>query len=361
MIFNDIVFTLEIKENGYYAFSEGRYYKVNKNTFNILRSFKDGKPVDQIAADYSIDKSEIEKILSVLAKKQPNNGKITKMFVLIPAVVNNFIGRLFQFFGKTGLLAVIAVLFVLSVSFHLFNGGFKLLYDNLGLIDYLVILCVVIMIHEYGHIAMAYKRGLKNLNIYAGFYMIFPIFYSKMDELVTFNFRNRLLVNFGGIYFQMIAVVISYACYFYYGHEMIQLFITINLAIILINIIPFSFTDGYWLYSDLVKVDNLNNKATKLISNAIRMNFNEKQPFSIVLYAIFRTFVSFGLMVYVIYFLFERSQYLEDTFYQLKESNWNIIAIFRSIFLLFPFILFILYLVKKIRYGLALYTGRNSQ
>jgi putative peptide zinc metalloprotease protein len=360
MDYKNLIYTLEEKENGYYACSRGRYFRINEKTFHVLKSFSEGTSVDELAADYRIEKDEIEKILFLLDSEQLKQGNVSKLLTFIPSAVNNIMGKFLSFTGNIKCLAATVLIFVLFTIYYLFEHDFRFIYADMGFVDYLVAVFVVVLIHEYGHITMAYKLGLKDLNIYVGFYLIFPILYSKISELVTFKFKNRLIVDFGGIYFQMITLVISYLFYFFYGHEFVQLFIMVNMFIMLINIIPFSFTDGYWLYSDLFQIENLNSKATKFIGNVINLKFNEKQPFSIMFYAVFRNLVFAVIMIYVVCFLLKQLQYIDDTFYGLKESNWSIFSIFRCFMLLLPFVLFTIYLIRKIHYGITKYYKRIS-
>jgi putative peptide zinc metalloprotease protein len=343
---------LEKTENGFFALNNGRYFKVNEVTYQILQAKINGKPTEMISNEFGISIDEIEKIWNILNSKQVTDDKISKLILLIPSTINNFVGKTFKFICNKYIFLVVSLFFIITLAYYFMFDDFKLLYANIGIIDYLIALFLTIIIHEYGHIVTAYYRNIKNLNIYLGFFIIFPTFYTKMNDLVTKSFRQRLLVNFGGIYFQMTSFVVFYIIFLFYNSEFIQLFLSIDLIIILINIIPFYFTDGYWLYADFFEIENLNAKSSTLLSNFFRLNFkdaNRSRP--LLLYTIFKSFVSIFIFGYILFFLYNQSYYIGDTLSQIKESNGSIMVILRCFLLLFPYILFGLYIIKKIYYG----------
>jgi putative peptide zinc metalloprotease protein len=209
------------------------------------------------------------------------------------------------------------------------------------------------MIHEYGHIVAAYYRNMKDLNIYAGFFIIFPTFFTKINDLVTKKFKQRLIVDFGGIYFQIISFIIVYLLCHIYKSDYLELFLSVNLIIISINIIPFYFTDGYWLYSDIFEIENLNVKSSAVLKGILTFNFTNEnfKKSTILIYTVFKSILFVAIMIYVIRFLYYQSFYLGDTFYQIKESHGSIIVILRCFLLLLPYILFVLFIFNKLYYG----------
>lgn len=344
---------LEKTENGYFAIASERYFKINEVTYEILQAKISGRPTDEISKEFEIKSDEIEQIWDKLNSKQVKKKKISKLFLIIPSVINNSIGRLLAFLCQKYIFIMFILGFCATLCHYLFFNNFKLLYANLGIIDYLIVLFITVIIHEYGHIVTSYYRGLKNLSIYLGFFIIFPILYTKISDLVTKKFNDRLLVDFGGVYFQLIFFAILYLTGLFYQSDYIQLFLIIDLFIIIINVIPFYFTDGYWLYADIFKIENLNAKSALLFKELLHWRFNDgnfKKP-AILFYMIFKIIIFGAIIAYVAVFLYSQSFYIGDTFYQIKESNGGIIVILRCLLVLLPYILLSLFIFNKIYSG----------
>jgi putative peptide zinc metalloprotease protein len=354
--------SLEKTENGYFAISNERFFKINELTYKILQLKISGETTNDISKEFGVSSDEIDKVLTVFDSKSKIN-KISKLCLFIPSTINNIIGRSLVFICHKYLIIIFLIGFLLaSIHFFMYNN-FSLLYANVGIIEYLIALFAVVILHEYGHIVTAYYRHLTNLNIYVGFFLIFPTLYVNINDLVTKKFKNRLLVDFGGIYFQIVSFLIVYVLDIFFNSDYIKLFLSINFFVMIVNIIPFYFTDGYWLYADFFEVENLNKKSSALLKKTFCFDFkNEHIKHPVVrFYAIFKLLIFTILAFYITTFLYSQSFYIEDTYYQVIESKGNISTIFRFIFLLFPFVLISILIFKKIHYGITKYIGRNSK
>ncbi|MEL7162822.1 MAG: hypothetical protein AAFN92_18840, partial [Bacteroidota bacterium] len=62
----------------------------------------------------------------------------------------------------------------------------------------------VLLFHELGHAASAYRFGVKPKKIGAGFYLVFPVLFADITEAWKLNRNRRLIVNMAGIYLQLL-------------------------------------------------------------------------------------------------------------------------------------------------------------
>jgi putative peptide zinc metalloprotease protein len=132
----------------------------------------------------------------------------------------------------------------------------------LFIISYVFLFCVS-MFHEFGHASAASRFGIKAKEIGFGFYLIFPVLYTDVTKVWLLNRYRRIVVNVGGIYFQ---ILINIALYFAFknftSHQNIvsALFLT-NTTLALYSLNPIMRNDGYWIYSDFFDIPNLSKTA----------------------------------------------------------------------------------------------------
>jgi putative peptide zinc metalloprotease protein len=147
------------------------------------------------------------------------------------------------------------------------------------------IIVSILLIHELGHAAASYRFGVKSKEIGFGLYIIFPVLYTDVTEVWRISKIKRVIVNLGGIYFQLlINLGLIYGIYRSFGSfENINTFrylIQINIATILINVIPFLKFDGYWLYSDIFTIPNLKQQSTTYFTKLLKFLI-PKLPFKL--------------------------------------------------------------------------------
>ena len=132
----------------------------------------------------------------------------------------------------------------------------------LFIVSYVFLFCVS-MFHEFGHASAASRFGIKAKEIGFGFYLIFPVLYTDVTKVWLLNRYRRIVVNVGGIYFQMlinIALYFAFKNFTNYQNIVSALFLT-NTTLALYSLNPIMRNDGYWIYSDLFDIPNLSKTA----------------------------------------------------------------------------------------------------
>ncbi len=106
-----------------------------------------------------------------------------------------------------------------------------------GFLYELTLIFIVLFIHETGHILIAKKYGLKviSLKIYP-FGMIL-----SLDGVESLSKIKTITLYLGGILFQIICILVLFGLNF----QVPQLFLIINIVVIILNLLPIAPLDGY--------------------------------------------------------------------------------------------------------------------
>jgi len=207
------------------------------------------------------------------------------------------------------LFIFMTLLLVISLSFFL---QLDQLYVDLSpnLLSYIFLLnLIAVLFHEFGHAAACLSFGAKNGPIGFGFYIISPVFYSDVSDAWRLNRKQRIIVDLGGIYLQMlICSLVVIAFYIFQNQAILQVAFWMFMAT-LINLSPFLRYDGYWALSDLLEISNLKEKSQKTVNSffgkMIGINkswkFEEQNKFLLV-YGLSRTVVLIIFLIYILFF-----------------------------------------------------------
>ena len=92
-----------------------------------------------------------------------------------------------------------------------------------------------------------------------GFYLVFPVFFADVSKIWALGSRKRIIVNLGGIYFQLLINILLVGMYLsgLVEQGFLHSVILTNLLVIVYSLIPFLRYDGYWVYSDYFNIPNL--------------------------------------------------------------------------------------------------------
>jgi putative peptide zinc metalloprotease protein len=181
----------------------------------------------------------------------------------------------YNFFKHLFSKPVFFTLLCLSISYtsyFFFASGFinasHLYYQTLKnfsighIVLFYISFLLIVLFHEIGHASASFFFKVVPKEIGAGLYFIMPVFYTNVTSIWTLNLRSRVVVNLGGIYFQLILNCI-FITFFYFNIQF-----TFLLSIIVANTIsllsalnPFFRYDGFWIYSDCFNLPNLKKHA----------------------------------------------------------------------------------------------------
>ncbi len=120
-------------------------------------------------------------------------------------------------------------------------------------------LFLVFFFHELGHAAATRFFGIRPSEVSFGFYLVFPVFFADVSKIWALGSRKRIIVNLGGIYFQLLINIMLLGTYLagFVEQGFLHSVILTNLLVIVYSLIPFLRYDGYWVYSDYFNIPNL--------------------------------------------------------------------------------------------------------
>lgn len=333
----------EVKKGDYVLQVNNNSYLVGEVIFQILKKNLEFSNEEEVyfslienyedITSKEIDKIIEEKIYPLFQKQHNINNNPVKSVIKVfnPENFKGLIKILSVFYGKYFFWISFALLSIINILFlfrdhntntintnNLYNLGYTFLFT-----------IVVVFIHEFGHVASAYKYGVLTKEIGFGFYFVYPAFYTNLTEVWRLDKYKRTIINLAGVYFQLIIgfalIIISY---FLKNSELLYHMFYSNLLIVFFNINPLFKFDGYWIFSDWFEFYNLRETSQRVLLSFIgKSTFPEvKKSKKIllisysVLFFLFMVLIWFSLFRYLIF----SSRELYQTLLINKEYTFNI-------------------------------------
>jgi putative peptide zinc metalloprotease protein len=90
-----------------------------------------------------------------------------------------------------------------------------------------------------------------------GLYIVWPAFYTDVTDAYRLGKGGRLRTDLGGVYFNSIFTLGTFAAYFLTGFEPLLLIVPLQIMEMLHQFLPFIRLDGYYIISDLTGVPDM--------------------------------------------------------------------------------------------------------
>ena len=184
------------------------------------------------------------------------------------------------------LLGFIGIFLVIQ-QYESFVKTFMYFFTFNGLLLYLITLIFVKCLHELGHAFVAKHFGCRVSAIGIAFLVFFPFLYTDTTDAWRLrNHKERLLINFAGILTELhLALIATFAWAILPdgGLKSVAFFIATTswISSLAINVIPFMRFDGYYVFADWLKAENLQPRSFALARWKVRETFfglNHKPP-----------------------------------------------------------------------------------
>jgi putative peptide zinc metalloprotease protein len=111
--------------------------------------------------------------------------------------------------------------------------------------------------HEFGHAAAARYGGAEPGVMGAGVYVVWPAFYTDVTDSYRLGRVGRLRTDAGGLYFNAIVVVLTFAWWWLTGWDAVLLLVATQVMQMVKQVQPMLRFDGYHLLADLAGVPDL--------------------------------------------------------------------------------------------------------
>jgi putative peptide zinc metalloprotease protein len=156
--------------------------------------------------------------------------------------------------------------------------------SNLAPTDYLWgygLFLVSVLIHELGHASACKRYGAQPSKIGCALYLIWPVFYSDVSAAWSLKRWQRVVVDVGGVFFQLV-VAAGYVFVYSWTHwSALKLAILIIASNCLFNLNPVFKFDGYWVLADSLGIANLGETRSCLMKHWLnRLRRRPTEPLS---------------------------------------------------------------------------------
>ena len=144
----------------------------------------------------------------------------------------------YQAFAKPELLLLVVVVTVLSAGFH-----------------------------EFGHAAAARRGGGQPGAMGAGWYLLWPAFYTDVTDTYRLGRSARIRTDLGGLYFNAIVAVAITAIWWASGFDALLLIVAAQVIQMIRQLAPLVRFDGYHVLADLTGVPDLFSRIGPIIAS----------------------------------------------------------------------------------------------
>jgi putative peptide zinc metalloprotease protein len=129
------------------------------------------------------------------------------------------------------------------------------------------LLLLSVVVHELGHASACAHFGVRPSDIGATLYLIYPALYSDVSAAWELPRRQRVVVDLGGLYFQLVVAAAYAAAYAVTRWEPFWVAILMIAGGAVFSINPIFKFDGYWVVADSLGVLNLSRQPARIVGH----------------------------------------------------------------------------------------------
>lgn len=366
------------------SFSDQHHVKIDENAKQIIDLF-DGKnrlkDIEQKLENIGIviTEEELKRIVKdiLIGKAMLEGTQYTKkkgnsmLWLKVPIIDSYKLRGIFNIlkcaFYKgmliAGMISIIlcGIISVYAILNHSFNSDINSV--KIMLFSYLSMI-----IHEFGHVAAAYRYNISVGKIGIGMYMLYPVMYVDMTNAWRLQSRQRVLVDIGGMYFQALTILPLTIIGLISGDIFYFICNIYILAMSVYNLFPFLKLDGYWLFCDYFEINNISTNAFKIIKNELinrkGCRYERKKIYYVfsVVYALSMSFM-FGVGIVYSITIIRNWAYVSETSKLIIEAwgNKNYGSAFTNINSILIYIIPLIFILVMIMKGIAKIFGKRKK
>lgn len=289
----EIIDKIELYKNSnlYYALYRNKTYEIGRILFDVIENKKhtEDSYIDFLKKKKYSDEEitvileKIELFFENIKKENNNKSYISFKILLLNKEQTIKISSILKcFFKRKYFLVIFLLLSLVNFVFILVNLEKIYRFIDLSfssLVFFYTSIFIILIFHELGHSSASLYHKVNPNEIGFGFYFIFPVLYSNVSKIWILEKEKRIIVNLGGIYFQLIFNAILILLFYLIENlefqKIILVVIRVNVFILLYSLIPFIRNDGYWIVSDFLEIPNLNKKSNAFFVNLIKRILNK--------------------------------------------------------------------------------------
>ncbi len=279
----------------------GKFIRLREPEYSLLQALDGEQSAFAAAADFTRSyhqqlsptdilrfAEQLEKLGFIEGSQAEIRPRRSLFFIKLKAfnpesLLNRLYPKLKWLFSQPALLLQTLVLVVGALTFfgNLASFPFNLatLLTASNIVVAIVSIFLLITLHEFAH-ALTCKRyggGVREM----GFLLLYfqPCFYCNLSDAYLFESRReRLWVNFAGVWFQAVAwagftILWRLTNEGYFLNQVFYLTAAVSFATLLFNLNPAIKLDGYYLLADFLEIPNLRQKAFAHLWDRLRVRF----------------------------------------------------------------------------------------
>lgn len=258
------------------------YMRLSPSAYQLLKCVRDGRSFADIAKSLCqqgprlVSATEVEAAYQALERRidaieqrssATQGGFWWRCRLLPPALVSRIAAFFVWAFNPAsaalllGMSAAAAALFVRDGALAANSGDFFPAYG---------VFLLSLLFHEFGHASACVRYGSMAGEIGLSFYLIYPAFYSNVSAAWTLRRWQRVVVDLGGVYFQLVFCAACVSANALLHSPSLKLGIVFIVGSCLLSLNPILKFDGYWILSDALGVTNLGQQPIRIYHQLLR-------------------------------------------------------------------------------------------
>ncbi|MBW3614370.1 MAG: hypothetical protein KY439_03555 [Actinobacteria bacterium] len=215
-------------------------------------------------------------------KSTPLLGLRFKVVVSDPAITRR-ITRPFAWLFRRWIVVPVLLAFAVTCWWVLWKQGLasgtRQAFESPGLLLGVFALTVLSAgWHEFGHAAACRAAGATPGAMGAGLYLVWPAFYTDVDDSYRLSRWRRLVVDLGGLYFNALVAVAVTGAWLATRRDALLLVVASQLLLMLRQLTPVIRADGYHILADLTGVPDLFQHIKPTLAGLLPTNWGKPQP-----------------------------------------------------------------------------------
>lgn len=217
-------------------------------------------------------------------KPRPLLGLRLRFVISDPAVTRRITGpfaRLFTpYLVVPALVAFAAVCWFVLAGKGLASATHQAFFQPGLLLAVFAVTVLSAGFHEFGHAAACRYGGATPGAMGAGLYLVWPAFYTDVDDSYRLSRWGRLRVDLGGLYFNVLVADVVFLVWLWTRQDALLLGVATQLLQMLKQLGPFVRADGYHLLADLTGVPDLFHHLGPTLKRLLPWHWRDPSPLS---------------------------------------------------------------------------------
>jgi len=296
------------------------YIRLSPSAYKLLQLRSSGVSFESIAEqfnrqpDQNVTPEEVEEAYQQVTERvaeieenaeSPRPGFLLR-FSLLPeklvAWVASYLSIAFHPLVALCLLAFIVVAIGVSLNQNFTSLDFA--PDDFWL-GYALLLAST-LVHELGHASACARYGARPSSIGFTLYLIYPTFYSDVNTAWELKRWQRVVVDLGGAFLQLVVGAGYALAYAFSGWEPLRIALLMIFGNLVFSLNPIFRFDGYWVIADALGVTNLGRQPSRILRRFLaRLKGKKTEPLPwptpVKLILLPYTLISFGFWGFFIW------------------------------------------------------------